>query len=114
MTNTSGVPFPRKSGCRKCIERKPCTCLRPLLVIVEIPCRMIRERCTLMKNPHPLAEAARHRHFMELLADETHQPVSQIEPLYELVLEQLKGQASIPDFVPVFAWRRTRALLQHR
>lgn len=59
-------------------------------------------------------ESAKHKRFIELLAEETKQPVEKVEPLYELVLDELEGKAAIVDFVPVFAWRKIRILLMQQ
>lgn len=59
-------------------------------------------------------EHVKHQRFIELLADEMCRPVEDVEPVYDDVMMQLKETAQIADFVPIFAWRRTRALLSRR
>lgn len=59
-------------------------------------------------------ELAKQKHYVELLAEETHQPIALVEALYGDILADLKARSDIPDFVPVFAWRRTRASLVNR
>lgn len=56
-------------------------------------------------------EYVKHQRYIELLAEEMHCPVEDVEPVYDDVIMQLKETAQIADFVPIFAWRRTRALL---
>lgn len=56
-------------------------------------------------------EHVKHQRYKELLADEMHRPIEDVEPVYDDVMMQLKEAAQITDFVPIFAWRRTRALL---
>lgn len=65
----------------------------------------------IMKSFDEITEAAKHKHYVELLADETNHSIAEVEPVYEDVYTNLKETAQIKDFVPVFAWRRTRALL---
>lgn len=67
-----------------------------------------------MQSANDLAEESKQKRLVELLAEETHQPLNEVEPIYGTVLAQLKETAEVPDFVPVFAWRRARALLIHR
>jgi hypothetical protein len=64
-----------------------------------------------MRTPVDPSEIAKHQRLIELLADETHHAVEEVEPVYDTVLSRLKATAEIADFVPVFAWRRTRAVL---
>jgi hypothetical protein len=61
-----------------------------------------------------ISEMAKHKRYVELLAEETHQPIEEVESVYGEILADLKESSDIPDFVPVFAWRRARALLGHR
>ena len=64
-----------------------------------------------MKSFGELTEAARHRQYLEALAHEIQQPIERVQPVYDDIYMQLKESADIKDYVPVFAWRRTRALL---
>lgn len=64
-----------------------------------------------MKTLEEMTEATKHKRYIELLAEEVHQPVERVEPVYDDVYSHLKETAEIKDYVPVFAWRRTRALL---
>ena len=61
-----------------------------------------------------MTEVAMHQRYVELLADETNHSVGEVAPIYDSVFSSLKETAEIKDFVPVFAWRRTRALLMQR
>jgi uncharacterized protein (DUF2126 family) len=61
-----------------------------------------------------LTEQAKHQRYVEMLAEETDIPIEQVEAVYSDVLTDLKQNSEIPDFVPVFAWRRTRTLLAAR
>lgn len=61
-----------------------------------------------------LTEQTKHKRYVELLADELNQPVENVESIYSDVLTHLKEKADVTDYVPVFAWRRTRALLARR
>lgn len=56
-------------------------------------------------------EHEKHKRYIELLASEMRRPVEDVEPVYDDVMMQLKETAQIADYVPIFAWRRTRALL---
>lgn len=67
-----------------------------------------------MQSSEDITEEAKHKRYVELLAEETHQPVSKVESIYDNILSELKETAEIPDYVPVFAWRRARAALIHR
>lgn len=67
-----------------------------------------------MQTSTDITESVKHKRYIEILADETHHPVEEVEPIYDDVHAHLKEKAAIPDFVPVFAWRRTRALLMQR
>lgn len=59
-------------------------------------------------------EAVKHRRYIEILAEEIERPVEDIEPIYDDVMAHLKETAQVADFVPIFAWRRVRALLVQR
>lgn len=63
-----------------------------------------------MKSFEEMTEAAKHKRYIELLAHEIHQPFEQVEPVYDDIYNYLQETAHIKDYVPVFAWRRTRAL----
>lgn len=67
-----------------------------------------------MKSFEELTEAAKHKRYIELLANEVHQPVEAVEPIYDDVYSHLKEVAEIKDYVPVFAWRQARALLRQQ
>ncbi len=64
-----------------------------------------------MRTLEEMAEAAKHKRYIELLASEVDQPVERVEPLYDDVYSRLKETAEIKDYVRVLAWRRARALL---
>lgn len=63
-----------------------------------------------MKSFEEMTEAAKHKRYIELLANEIHQPFDQVEPIYDDIYNYLQETAHIKDYVSVFAWRRTRAL----
>lgn len=67
-----------------------------------------------MQPSTDITEQTKHKRYVELLAIETDQPLEQVESVYGDILAHLKETAEISDYVPVFAWRRTRALLVHR
>jgi hypothetical protein len=67
-----------------------------------------------MDHHKDLTEQVKHQRYIEILAEEVHLPKENVEALYDGVMADLKETAEIEDFVPVFAWRRTRALLQRR
>ena len=56
----------------------------------------------------------KHRRYIELLADEIHRPIEDVAPVFDDVMEHLKETADVTDFVPIFAWRRARAILVTR
>ncbi len=56
-------------------------------------------------------EEVKHRRYIEILAEEIHQPVEDVQPVYDDVMAHLKETARVTDFVPIFAWRRVRAIL---
>ena len=58
--------------------------------------------------------AARHREAIEALAQDTHTPLNEVELVYEAELASLRTWASVNDFVPLFAARRTRDRLRSR
>jgi hypothetical protein len=90
------------------IEQKP-------LLPMRLPSSLFLIHCmeSLMKSFEEMTEAAKHRRYIEALADEVHQPIERVEPVYDDIYSHLKETADIKDYVPVFAWRRTRALLTH-
>lgn len=57
------------------------------------------------------SESVKHRRYVEVLAEEIQRPYDEIEPLYEDVVYQLKATAHVTEFIPIFAWRRARAIL---
>jgi len=65
-----------------------------------------------MKSFEEMTESAKHKRYIELLANEVHKPVEVVEPIYDDVYSHLKKEAEIEDYVPVFAWRQARALLR--
>lgn len=67
-----------------------------------------------MKSFEEMTEAAKHKRYVELLANEVHQPVDEVEPVYDDIFSHLKETAEIKDYVPVFAYRQTRALFMQR
>jgi hypothetical protein len=67
-----------------------------------------------MQESTDLTEQTKHKRYVELLAEELNEPVENVESIYSDVLIHLKEKAEIVDYVPVFAWRRTRALLARR
>lgn len=66
-----------------------------------------------MESNTDISEMAKHKRYVELLAEETHQPIEEVETVYGSILADLKETSDVPDFVPVFAWRRARAMLVH-
>ena len=56
-------------------------------------------------------EQVKHRRYIEILADEISRPVEEVAPVYDDVMADLKASALVADFVPIFAWRRARAIL---
>lgn len=63
-----------------------------------------------MKSFAEMTEAAKHKRYIELLADQVHQPIDKVAPIYDDIYSYLKEAAFVKDYVPVFAWRRTRAV----
>lgn len=59
-------------------------------------------------------EQIKHKRYIEILADEINRPMEDVEPVYDDVMADLKANAQVVDFVPIFAWRRARALLAGR
>lgn len=59
-------------------------------------------------------EEVKHRRYIELLADEIHRPIEDVAPVFDDVMEHLRETADVTDFVPIFAWRRARAILVRR
>ena len=49
---------------------------------------------------------------VQAIADEIHQPVETVQAVYERELVVLHAAARIKDYVPLFAGRRTREVLQ--
>lgn len=64
-----------------------------------------------MQPSSDITEAAKHKRYIELLAEETDHPPEEVGPVYDDIYTELKKAADIPDYVPVFAWRRARARL---
>lgn len=60
------------------------------------------------------SEALKHRRYIEVLAEEIDRPFEDIEPIYDDVMSHLKETAQVTEFVPIFAWRRVRAILSKR
>ena len=67
-----------------------------------------------MKSLDEMTEATKHARYIELLANEVHQSVETVEPIYAYVYSHLEEAAEIKDYVPVFAWRQARALLRQQ
>lgn len=67
-----------------------------------------------MKSFEEMTEAAKHKRYIELLANEVHRPIEVVEPVYDDVYHHLKEAAQIKDYIPVFAWRQTRAILMQQ
>lgn len=59
-------------------------------------------------------EEVKHKRYIELLADEIQQPIENVAPVFDDVMAHLKETADVTDFVPIFAWRRARAILVRR
>jgi hypothetical protein len=57
---------------------------------------------------------ANHQRTIDELAQRTHCPVEEVADLYWGELQDLRRTADVPDFVPVFAARRTRDQLLRR
>jgi hypothetical protein len=56
----------------------------------------------------------RHRRFIESVAEEMRSSVQDIEPLYAEVIETLSANARVPDYLPIFAYRRAREISKSR
>lgn len=67
-----------------------------------------------MKSLQEMTEAAKHKRYIETLANEVHHPIDEVAPVYEDIYSRLREAAEIKDYVPVFAWRRTRAVFLER
>jgi hypothetical protein len=67
-----------------------------------------------MKSFEELTEAIKHKRYIEMLANEIHQPLDLVEPVYDNVYSHLQETAEIKDYVSVFAWRKTRAMFMER
>ena len=67
---------------------------------------------------HPLhadgGERSRHFGEIQVLADELGRPVPEIAQLYEDVLDSLRAQARVTDFLAVLVSKRVRALCRRR
>lgn len=59
-------------------------------------------------------EATRHSATIESLAQSEGIGLEDVRSLYESVLEKLKGEAVITDFLPIFAARKVREILRVR
>jgi hypothetical protein len=59
-------------------------------------------------------EATRHSATIESLAQSEGIGLEDARSLYESVLEKLKGEAVITDFLPIFAARKVREILRIR
>jgi len=46
------------------------------------------------------------------LAVQLNRTIDEVQPVYERAFRELASQARIPDYVPLFAARRTRVLLR--
>lgn len=67
-----------------------------------------------MKSLQEMTEAAKHKHYIETLANEVRHTVDEVGPVYDDIYTRLNDAAEIKDYVPVFAWRRTRAIFMER
>ena len=67
-----------------------------------------------MKSLQEMNEAAKHQRHIETLASEVHRPIDEVAPVYDDIYSRLKETAEIKDYLPVFAWRRTRAVFMER
>lgn len=59
-------------------------------------------------------QTGKHREAIEALAQDTETPLNEVELVYEAELTSLRTWASVNDFVPLFAARRTRDRLRSR
>jgi len=59
-------------------------------------------------------EAARHSSTIESLAQSEGIELEDVRSLYESVLEKLKEEAVISDFLPIFAAKKVREILRVR
>ena len=66
---------------------------------------------TLYRSPD---ERAAHAGAIASLAQEMRRPIDDVTRAYEVELARLKADARIPDFLTVFASRRTRSKLAGR
>lgn len=64
-----------------------------------------------MRERNDPSAGLKHRRLVEDLAEETRQPIHDVERIYSGVLEDLKETAGVVDYVPIFAWRRARKML---
>ena len=60
------------------------------------------------------AEREQHEQAMEALAQEFHREVQEVQQVYERAYIELKSQATIKDYLPLFVARHARALLRER
>ena len=60
------------------------------------------------------AEQEQHEQAMEALAEEFDREVHEVQEVYERAYIELKSQATIKDYLPLFVARHTRALLRER
>jgi hypothetical protein len=60
------------------------------------------------------AEQDQHEHAMEALAQELDRDFHEVQQVYERAYLDLKSNATIMDYLPLFVARRTRALLRER
>jgi len=59
-------------------------------------------------------EATIHSSTIETLAQSEEIGLEDVRSLYESVLEELRGEAVITDFLPIFAARKVREILRVR
>jgi hypothetical protein len=77
----------------------------------------VPQKCVKEFHMHPVTEAReqlQHRRYVEVLADEARCSIEDAESVYRDLMIELEASAKIPNFVPIFAWRRARVLLRTR
>ena len=57
-------------------------------------------------------ERNQHERAISALADELQRDVLEVQPVYERAYLDLKSEASVKDYLPLFVARRTRILLR--
>ena len=59
-------------------------------------------------------EQEKHEQAVEALAEEFHRHILEVQEVYERAYIELKSQATVKDFLPVFVARHARAVLRQR